>query len=182
VDPLDGTTNYSRHFPGFSVSIAVAEAGQVVAGVICDPLRQETFYAERRQGAFVRRAGAAAQTLRVSPTTELGDAVVGLDWARDPATRERVLDTLGRVAPACRTVRAGGSTALGLAYVAAGWLDTYYNLSPQPWDVAAGWLLVTEAGGQVTTPTGGAWGLSAGGLAASNGAVHETFVATLALE
>ncbi len=180
VDPLDGTTNYARRFPGFCVAVAVAEAGQVVAAVTHDPLRPMTFYAERGQGAFVQRPGQPPQPLRVSDTDDLAEALVGLDWAREPATRARVLETLGRVAPACRTVRAGGSTALGLAYVAAGWLDAYYNLSPQPWDVAAGWLLVTEAGGQVTTPGGGAYGLGAGGLAASNGVLHTAVMAELA--
>jgi myo-inositol-1(or 4)-monophosphatase len=181
VDPLDGTTNYARKHPGFCVAIAVAEAGAVTVGVTYDPLRQETFYAERGQGAWLRRPGAADQPLRVSRTPDMEDALVGLDWARDPAVRARVLAALGRVVPACRTVRAGGSTALGLAYLAAGWTDAYFNLSPQPWDVAAGSLLVHEAGGQVTAPTGQAWRLSAASLAASNGALHAAFIDTLAL-
>ncbi len=181
VDPLDGTTNYARRYPGFSVAIGVAQAGQMLVGVTHDPLRHETFYAERGQGAFVQPVGLAPRPLRVSATTELDQAVVGLDWARDPEVRARVMQALGRVGVAGRTVRALGSAALGLAYVAAGWQDAYFHLSVQPWDVAAGWLLITEAGGQVTQPGGGAWDLGAAGLAASNGALHAAFIEALGL-
>ncbi len=159
----------------------MAEPGAVTIGLTHDTLRQETFYAERGQGAFVRRASEAPQPLRVSATTDLEDALVGLDWARDPAIRAQVMEALGRVVPACRTVRAGGSTALALAYLAAGWTDAYFNLSAQTWDVAAGSLLVQEAGGCVTAPDGQPWRLSAGGLAASNDALHSVFIETLAL-
>ncbi len=181
VDPLDGTSNYARRYPGFSVTIGVAQAGQLLVGVTHDPLRRETFYAERGQGAFVQPAGSAPQRLSVSATPTLDQALVGLDWARDPEIRARVLQALGRVGVACRTVRALGSAALGLAYVAAGWQDAYFHLSVQPWDVAAGVLLITEAGGQVTRPGGGAWDLRAPALAASNGALHAGFVAALGL-
>lgn len=179
VDPLDGTTNYARRHPGFCVAVAVAEAGAVVVGVTHDPLRDETFFAERGQGAFVRRPGAADQPLRVSATSDFADAVVGLDWAREPVVRASVLAALGRAVPACRTVRAGGSTALGLAYLAAGWTDAYFNLSAQPWDVAAGSLLVAEAGGRITAPDGQPWHLGAAGLAASNGRLHAAFIDTV---
>ena len=181
VDPLDGTSNYSRRLPSFSVTVAVAEAGQVVVGVTHDPLRQETFYAERGQGAFVRHGHDLPQPLHVSASTELDEALTGLDWARDPAVRARVLEALGRVGVACRSVRALGSSALGLAYVAAGRLDAYYHLALQPWDAAAGWLLVTEAGGQVSGPTGKAWGLDQHALAATNGLLHNRFIETLGL-
>jgi myo-inositol-1(or 4)-monophosphatase len=181
VDPLDGTTNYARRYPGFAVALALAEAGQVLVGVTHDPQRQETFYAERGQGAFVQHAGQPPQPLHVSPTTGLDQALVGLDWSRDPATRAQVLAALGPVAAACRTVRALGSTALSLAYVAAGRLDAYYQLSARPWDVAAGALLVTEAGGQFTTLAGEPWLLGTGRLAATNGRLHAAFIETLAL-
>jgi myo-inositol-1(or 4)-monophosphatase len=181
IDPLDGTSNYSRRLPGFSVSVAVAEAGQVLAGVTYDPLRQETFCAERGQGAFLRQGRAAPQPLRVSGTRELAQAIAGLDWARDPTIRARVLTSLGRVGAACRTVRALGSAALGVAYVAAGRLDVYYHLSVQPWDAAAGWLLVSEAGGRVTSPGGRPWSLEQRALAASNGPLHAAFIDTLGL-
>lgn len=182
VDPLDGTTNYSRRHPGFSVAVAVAEAGQVLAGVTHDPLRQETFYAERGQGAFVLQGSAPPQPLRVSALTELDQALAGLDWARDPVVRARALAGLGRVATTCRTVRALGSAALGLAYVAAGRLDAYFHLAVQPWDVAAGCLLVTEAGGRVSTPAGADWQLDHPALAASNGALHAAFIEALSLD
>jgi myo-inositol-1(or 4)-monophosphatase len=179
VDPLDGTSNYARRLPTFSVSVAVAEAGHVLAGAIYDPLRQETFYAERGQGAFVRRGSAPPEPLRVSATDDLARALVALDWPREPRMRAQALAALGRVAVACHTVRSLGSAALELAYVAAGRLDAYFQLALQPWDAAAGWLLVNEAGGRVTTPGGGEWGLRPGGIAASNGTLHGAFIATL---
>jgi myo-inositol-1(or 4)-monophosphatase len=182
VDPLDGTTNYARNIPTFSVAIAVAQAGQVLAGVIHDPLRGEMFYAERGQGAYLQRARRGAHPARVSACAELSEAVVGLDWARDPHIRNEVLSALTRVAAACRTVRAMGSAALGLAWVAAGRLDAYYHLSLQPWDVAAGALLIVEAGGALTRPGGQAWELAQPRVAASNGPVHAAFVGALGLD
>jgi myo-inositol-1(or 4)-monophosphatase len=179
VDPLDGTSNYARRLPNFSVSVAVAQGGQVLAGAVHDPLRQETFYAERGQGAFVRQGSAPPEPLRVSATDDLARALVALDWPRESRRRAQALAALGRVAVACHTVRSLGSAALELAYVAAGRLDAYFQLSLQPWDAAAGWLLITEAGGAVTTPGGGEWGLRPGGIAVSNGVLHGAFVDTL---
>ncbi len=179
VDPLDGTTNYSRHLPSFGVAVAVASDGQVQVGVVHDPLSRELFYAERGGGAFVRAGPARAEALSVSSVADLGEAVVGADWAHEPALRDQALQGLLRIAPACRTVRALGSAALGLAYVAAGRLDGYYHLSLQPWDVAAASLLVTEAGGALTRPDGQPWHLGHDQVAASNGRLHAAFVETL---
>jgi myo-inositol-1(or 4)-monophosphatase len=183
IDPLDGTTNYARQFPSFGVSIALAQRGELQLGVIHDPLRRETFYAEKGKGAFARRENGRRppRPLRVSALTDFAGALVGVDWARDPALRQRVAEALGRVAAACRTVRAVGSAALGLAYVAAGWLDGYYHLALQPWDVAAGALIVTEAGGRISTPDGSAWQLGLGQAVASNEVLHEEFLRTLRL-
>ena len=180
VDPLDGTSNYSRRVPGFSVVVALAEAGQITVGVTHDPLRQETFYAERGQGAWLKQGEGVPERLQVSATDKMIEALAGLDWPRDVERRARALEALGRVAAACRTVRALGSTALGLAYVAAGRLDAYFHLSANAWDFAAGTLLVAEAGGAVTTPTGGAWGLDERSVAASNGRLHAHFIEALA--
>ena len=183
IDPLDGTTNYARQFPSFGVSIALAQRGEIQLGVIHDPLRRETFYAEKGKGAFARRESGrrSPRPLRVSALTDFGGALVGVDWARDPALRQRIVEALGRVAAECRTVRAVGSAALGLAYVAAGWLDGYYHLALQPWDVAAGALIVTEAGGRISTPDGSAWQLGIGQAVASNEVLHEEFLRTLGL-
>jgi myo-inositol-1(or 4)-monophosphatase len=181
IDPLDGTTNYARQFPSFGVSIALAHRGEIQLGVIHDPLRRDTFFAERGQGAFIQNEQGERQPMRASDLSDMGGALVGVDWPRDPALRQRVVEAIGRVAAECRTVRAVGSAALGLAYVAAGWLDGYYHLALQPWDVAAGALIVTEAGGQISAPDGSAWRLGMSQIVASNGVLHETLVRALAL-
>jgi myo-inositol-1(or 4)-monophosphatase len=179
VDPLDGTTNYARRYPTFSVCVALAVEGQVRTGVVYDPLRRETFYAERGRGAFVQRGRARPQALRVSTVDDLAEALVGVDWARDPALRAKTLAALDRVAARCRTVRATGSAALGLVYVAAGWLDAYYHFMLQPWDIAAAAVMIEEAGGRLTTPGGAPWRLGMGAVAASNGLLTQAFVQVL---
>jgi myo-inositol-1(or 4)-monophosphatase len=179
VDPLDGTTNYAHHLPVFSVSLALAEAGELQVGVIVDPLRDQVFYAEKGRGAWAQTGRRTPQPMRVSATATLDDAVVALDWARDPALRERTLQSLHRAATVCRTARAFGSAALGLAYLAAGWVDGYFHYSAQPWDLAAGVLLLTEAGGHITTPTNDAWSLGHPQLIASNSIIHAPLLQTL---
>lgn len=181
IDPLDGTTNYARQFPSFCVSIALIHKSVVWVGVIYEPLRRELFYAERGRGAFLKIGSGAPRRLRVSPLADFGGALIGLDWPRDPALRRRVVEGLARVSAECRTVRAMGSAALGLAYTAAGWLDGYYHLSLFPWDVAAGALLIREAGGAVTRPDGGAWQLADRGVVVSNGLLHQKLLNTLQL-
>jgi myo-inositol-1(or 4)-monophosphatase len=179
IDPLDGTTNYARRYPTFSVSVALAREGEAQVGVIYDPLRRETFYGERGRGAFVQQGRRRPQSLQVSAVDSLAEALVGLDWARDPDLRAQTLDALGRVAAHCRTVRATGSAALGLVYVAAGWLDAYYHFMLQPWDIAAAAVIITEAGGRLTTPTGQPWCLGQSRVAASNGRLAEALVQAL---
>ncbi len=181
VDPLDGTTNYARRVPCFSVAVALVQAGQVEVGVIHDPLRRETFYAARGQGAFVQAGRGRPQPLHASATSRLDDFIVGVDWAREPGLRQRSLEAHQRVATLCRTVRCFGSAALGLAYVATGWLDGYFHLALMPWDVAASALLIAEAGGCLTAPDGGAWRLGNGQLVASNARAHGRLVEVLAL-
>src|SRR5262249_55219945 len=147
--------------------------GALRVGAVYDPARREMFYAAEGQGTMLQRGRAGAVRLRVSPTEDLAEALVGVDWARDPALRARTIQALARVAADCRTVRATGSAALGLAYVAAGWLDAYYHLALMPWDVAAAALLIREAGGRLTTPAGVEWSLGEQAVVASNGALHE---------
>jgi len=181
IDPLDGTANYSRQFPAFSVAIGLVHQGEILLGVIHDPMQDETFFAEKGQGAFIQYGGDPPQPMQVSRVADLGDVFVGVDWARDPGTRQRVLEALVRVGAEARTIRAIGSAALGMAYVAAGRLDGYYHLALQPWDVAAGAIIVTEAGGQLSAPDGSEWRLGNMQLVASNGALHPLMVKTLAL-
>ena len=152
VDPLDGTTNYSRRFPSFSVSIGLVHRGELEIGVVYDPLNRHLFTAQRGRGAILN-----GKPLRVSRVEEVGHAVVALDWAHSQEGRGEILTRLGRIAPACGTLRALGSAALGLCYVGAGWLDAYFHVGLKPWDMAAGLLLIEEAGGCVTDIQGRSW-------------------------
>ncbi len=171
VDPLDGTTNYSRRFPTFSVSIGLLHQGQLTAGVVYDPLRDHLFAVERGRGASLN-----GEPLWVSQVDLVGDAVVSLDWSRSQANRREIVARLGRIAPACGTVRGMGSAALGLCYVAAGWTDAYFNVGMKPWDMAAGLLLIEEAGGRVTDIEGRPWQPWIESVLVSNGQLHQTLL------
>jgi myo-inositol-1(or 4)-monophosphatase len=171
VDPLDGTTNYSRRFPVFSVSVGLVHRGQLTIGAVYDPLRDHLFVAERGHGARLN-----GKPLRVSAFDQMGQSVVGLDWAHAPKDRQEIVARLERVAPACHTVRGIGSAALGLCYVAAGWLDAYFHVGLKPWDMAAGLLLIQEAGGRVTDIQGGPWQPWESRVLVSNGHVHHALL------
>lgn len=144
IDPLDGTTNYARRIPVFSTSIALVQNGQPVIGVIYDPLRDDLFTAEAGRGARLNGA-----PIHVSTTSKIGEAVIGLDWGRGEVTRSLGLAWLQRAGLHSRTIRAIGSAALGLCYLAAGWIDVYHYGALMPWDGAAGQVIVQEAGGQL---------------------------------
>ncbi len=171
VDPLDGTTNYAHHHPVFNVSIGLYLGGEVQLGVVYDPVHGELFAAERGHGATVN-----GRRLAVSTTRVFDDAVIGMDWARAQPVRRRVARAVARIAPRVMSLRCCGSAALSLCYVAAGRLDGYLHLALSPWDVAAGALLVEEAGGQVTTPTGAPWGIHSQAYVASNGHLQSTLL------
>jgi myo-inositol-1(or 4)-monophosphatase len=149
--------------------------GEPLAGAVYDPLRDQTFAAERGKGATLDGA-----PIRASRTSPLSHTVLGLDWGHSDAVRDRVLELLLRVAPRCGTVRALGSAALALAYVAAGWLDGYFNLALKPWDTAAGTLLVAEAGGKCTTIEGSPYRVGIPGCLATNDLVHDELLAAIA--
>ena len=168
VDPLDGTTNYCRHYPSFSVSIALSHRGEVILGVVYNPLRDQMFTAQRGQGARLN-----GQRLHVSPVRVLAHTLVGFDWARRPEDRLEVARLVAGIAPEIGTMRTSGSAALGLCYVAAGWIDAYLHLSLKPWDAAAGSLIVQEAGGRVTDLAGHPWRLDSPRCLASNGLIHD---------
>lgn len=182
IDPVDGTSNYSRQQPNFSVSIAAAVPGEarsdrprlagatIQAGVVYDPMRDELFSAAAGQGC-----SANGRQVRVSSVKELAPAIVGLDWGHSHENRRTVLAALNRFAHEVHSIRAIGSAALALAWVAAGRLDGYVQFALGPWDAAAGSLLVREAGGTVTTITGRPWTLADPGCLASNGRIHDAF-------
>jgi myo-inositol-1(or 4)-monophosphatase len=152
IDPLDGTTNYARHFPVFSVSIAYVEQGQPQVGVVYDPLHERAFYAERDRGAYLNTDRLSAAT-----TADIGSAVVALDWGRGEQQRAQALEWLSRVGRECRTMRALGSAALGMSYLAAGWIDVYFHPMLAPWDAAAGQVIVEEAGACLFNFAGAHW-------------------------
>jgi myo-inositol-1(or 4)-monophosphatase len=172
VDPLDGTTNYAHRIPFFSVSIGVLEDGEPVVGVIHDPLRDQMFVAERGKGATLD-----GQAMHVSRVAKLSNVLMGLDWGHSDDVRAQMLAFLLEVAPRSGTVRALGSAALAQAYVAAGWLDAYFNLAMKPWDTAAGILMVTEAGGRCTTSEGDPYSVEVPDCLVSNGLIHEALLA-----
>ena len=168
VDPLDGTTNYAHHVPIFAVSIGILLEGNFVIGVVHDPLRDQTFTAIRGKGAWFE-----STPMHVSDAAHLDRAVIGLDWGRSNQAREQVVDYLQRLAPRCRTLRGIGTSALAMAYVAAGWLDAYFHPAIKCWDAAAGELLVLEAGGRCTTLEGHPFCMGSSSCLATNSLVHD---------
>jgi myo-inositol-1(or 4)-monophosphatase len=162
IDPLDGTSNYLRGFPHWCVSIALVEAGEPIHGVIFDPLRNELFTASRGSGAQLND-----RRLRVSERKDIAGAVLTTGFP--PRERERAgaqLDCIRELLRDAEDIRRTGSAALDLAYVACGRTDGYFEAGVKPWDVAAGVLLVREAGGRVCDFKGAATGpLDARGIA-----------------
>jgi myo-inositol-1(or 4)-monophosphatase len=172
VDPLDGTTNFLHGLPHFCISIALERDGQVIAGIIYDPIKDELFWAERGLGAYVND-----KRLRISGRTKMADAVfaTGIPFLgiQDGPGHNKFLGQLGRVMAGCAGIRRFGSAALDLAYVAAGRYDGYWENGLNPWDVAAGVLLVREAGGQVTDIAGRRYELGASEICAGNDQLHQ---------
>lgn len=175
VDPLDGTTNFAHRLPFFSVSIGLRHEGRGVVGVVHAPALGWTFAAHVGGGTTLN-----GQPLRVSERASLPGAVGACDWARQPERRRLALAAHSSLAEQLHTMRSIGSAALGFAAVAAGWLDLYFNYSLAPWDVAAGELLVREAGGRTTTVAGTPWLTSTPTVLVSNGPLHEAALALLA--
>jgi myo-inositol-1(or 4)-monophosphatase len=172
VDPLDGTTNYAHGVPFFCTSLSLERAGEVVLGVVHDPMANETYAADRGGGATLND-----EPLEVSSTDESGRALLGTSFADRPEQLEVGLDIFGRLAILARGVRRLGSGALDLCYIAAGRLDGCYEQGFSAWDVAAGVLIVEEAGGKVTDHRGGRLDPEGSeGLVASNGPLHPSLV------
>ncbi|HEX9014787.1 MAG TPA: inositol monophosphatase family protein [Chloroflexota bacterium] len=175
IDPLDGTTNYAHRYPHFAVSIAVELDGEIAVGAVYDPVRDELFSAQAGQGAFVN-----GKPLSVSKTAGLlhGLLCTGFPYDRDqfgPSLRR-----WDRFIRRAQAVRRDGSAALDICYVAAGRFDGFWENHLQPWDAAAGLLVVREAGGTVSGFDGGVPDLYAGELVASNGLLHGDMLEVLA--
>lgn len=175
VDPIDGTTNYVHGFPFFSVSIALAYRGKVIVGVVYDPSRDEMFVAERGKGAYVR-----GRKIQVSEESTLRQSLIATGFPADhhialPAN----LKGIQSLAPKVRNIRTAGSAALHLAYVAAGRLSGFWEYNLSSWDIAAGSLLVEEAGGRLSDLNGETYHLGVRNVSASNGLIHDELLAEL---
>jgi myo-inositol-1(or 4)-monophosphatase len=171
VDPLDGTTNFAHGFPVFCVSLAVERKGERVAGVIYDPTRDEMFAAELGSGA--RLNGAAMQ---VSVTANLGECLVGTGFPSQKRHKNPNIYFYHQLTLRTHGVRRAGSAALDLCNVASGRFDGFWEFNLNPWDTAAGVLIVEEAGGKVTDFSGGAFQIASRETLASNGLVHEALL------
>lgn len=175
VDPLDGTVNYAHGFPAWGVSLALAEGDTVVMAVTHDPLLDETFWSERGRGAWLN-----GKPIGVSDVSTMRGALVGTGFAYQRATvTDNNLAQFASVVPHVQGVRRAGAAVLDLAYLAAGRLDGYWELHLNPWDWAAGWLLVEEAGGKVTDLQGQPWALRKNSLLASNATLHDELLGLL---
>lgn len=168
IDPLDGTTNYAHQYPFFSTSVGLLIDGQPQVGVVFDPFRQELFRAASGLGATCNRS-----PIRVSRTTELSKSLLVTGFAYDRrTTADNNYAEFCHFTHLTQGVRRGGSVALDLAYVACGRLDGQWERGLSPWDLAAGVVMVTEAGGKVTAYDGSPLRLESGRILASNGLLH----------
>lgn len=174
VDPLDGTTNYAHGYPCFCVSIALERDGEIVIGVVYDPMRDEMFAAERGEGATLN-----GRRVMVSETSELNRALICTGFPYDVRGRSEFTRHFAAFIMRAQAVRRDGSAALDLAYVSCGRFDGFYEEGLRPWDVAAGKLLVEEAGGRVTHYDGAPFDIYRPPILASNGLVHGAMMEVL---
>jgi len=176
LDPLDGTTNFAHGYPFFCVSLALEQSGRVEWGAVLDPLRDELFSARRGQGAHCNSA-----PVRVSVTAELDQAMLCTGFPYDVHDSDvDNLDNFTRLIKKARAIRRDGAAALDLCYVAAGRFDGFWEMKLKPWDMAAGTLIVQEAGGRVSGFDGSDLCLTAGAVLATNGRLHDSVVDFLA--
>jgi myo-inositol-1(or 4)-monophosphatase len=175
IDPLDGTTNYAHGFPWFAVSIALEREGEIVVGVVYHPMLDEMYTAIRGKGAFLND-----RPLRVSSSATLKTSLLSTGFPYDRTLdNENNFDNFFAFTMASRGVRRAGAAALDLACVAAGRLDGFWECKLKPWDVAAGMLLVQEAGGLVTGYAGEHYLVDNHRIVASNGHIHREMLALL---
>lgn len=175
VDPLDGTTNFLHGIPIFAVSIALERQGQIVAGVIFNPAMDELYTAERGGGAFLND-----RRLRVAARTKLVDSVIGTGIPHlGRGKHGHYLVELRNVMAETAGIRRMGAVALDLAYVAAGRLDGFWEDDMNPWDLAAGMLMIRESGGFVSDKSGGQKVFETKGIVAGNEAIHSALLKTL---
>ncbi len=175
IDPLDGTVNYAHGYPCYCVSIGYQRKGEVVVGVVYNPCLDELFVAERGQGATLN-----GQPIAVSTTTELKQSLLATGFAYDiNESTDNNLDHFQNFIKACQAIRRPGSAAMDLCYTAMGRFEGFWELKLHPWDYAAGWLMIEEAGGTVTRFDGSPFQMGDRSILASNGHIHPAMVDVL---
>ncbi len=172
VDPLDGTTNFAHGYPVFCVSLAVERKGKRVVGVIYDPTRDEMFSAEKGSGAQLN-----GERIRVSSTSRLAESLVATGFPSHKRHKNPNIYFYHQLTLRSHGVRRAGSAALDLCNVAAGRYDGFWEFNLNPWDTAAGVLMVEEAGGRVTDFSGGPFQIASRETVASNGLIHDALLA-----
>ena len=175
VDPIDGTNNFYHNFPVFCISIALLEKDRPLLGLVYDPVKNELFSAREKQGAYLN-----TQKIKVSGTKKLRYSLLATGFnyefkKQSDTNIEHFINFLHQ----SQGVRRCGSAALDLAYVASGRLDGFWELGLKPWDTAAGWLIVKEAGGEVTKINGSEFNAFCSDIAASNGSIHKEMIQIL---
>lgn len=177
IDPLDGTTNYAHHFPVFTVSIALERKGEVVLGLIYDPMREEMFSAVKGEGAFLNGEG-----IRVSAVDDLNRSLLATGFPYDiRASKVNNITHFNNFLTRVQGIRCCGSAAMDLCYVASGRFDGFWELKLSPWDMAAGALIVQEAGGLISDFQNGEFTIYGAEILASNGLIHQQIVEVLQL-
>lgn len=175
IDPLDGTLNFLNGIPHWSISIGCEKDGEIIAGVIYDPVRDEMFYAEKGKGAFMRN-----KRLRVSGTQQITNAVVGFGAPKLSGDKHsQVIAQLNEIMLTMGSLRISGSMALDLAYVAAGRFDAVIGTKLSPWDVAAGYIIIRESGGFISEPDGKSNPIFGGSVLATNQSLNQDMKQTL---
>ncbi|MEP7075692.1 MAG: inositol monophosphatase family protein [Acidobacteriota bacterium] len=174
IDPLDGTTNYAHGYPCFCVTIALENKGEIVVGVTFDPTRNELFAAERGQGASLN-----GKPIRVSAAEKLSECLVVTGFPYDFKSKPNFERHLTDFLMSARGVRRDGSAAIDMAYVACGRFDGFWEEGLNPWDVAAGYLLIQEAGGRVSYYDGSEFNIYKPPIVASNGLIHSQMLEVL---
>lgn len=171
VDPLDGTTNFAHGFPVFCVSLALEHKGQRIAGVVYDPTRPELFSAERGSGAYLN-----GERIHVSKTANLAESLLATGFPSHKRHKNPNIFFYHQITLRTHGVRRAGSAALDLASVAAGRFDGFWEFNLNPWDTAAGVLIVEEAGGRISDFRGGEFQLNSRETVASNGVIHQALL------
>jgi myo-inositol-1(or 4)-monophosphatase len=172
IDPLDGTTNFLHGFPQYCISIALEEKGEITQAVIYDPNRNDLFTATKGQGAYLNQ-----RRMRVSNKSKLKESILGTGFPfRDFQHLPVYLKIFEEVVRGTSGVRRPGSAALDLAYVAAGWFDGFFEINLSKWDIAAGGLLVTEAGGIVSDFSEKDGWLESGNIVATNPKIYDPLI------